>query len=405
MAVFVRLFVNCLGIAMLVSAQATWAEQSRSIAQWTAIGADLSAQGHGVQAVVVLGNVVHAAPKYSPARTTLDRTLDALGPVARSDIFLRSAIRRDPQNAVAFQTALLRLDQIHPWRFSAQVGLLPTTNLGHSASAKYFVTDIGVFDISDGAQKKSGVGFAFGLHVDRYFHSTLGNRIRLRGSLFGNWYSVRRLRFLEPLMSLQYQALSGSNPWQVGLHAGYGFYDDPPGETSQDFTLVGTDAQKTFSLSNDRTITLSGSAQYRDYKEQPTLTGPDFSSGLSYGSRLSQKVYLRANVQLERSVPRAGYQRFSRLELSVGATRRLGDTLTGGVSLSGGMRIYDEDFPFLNYARRDHDAALTFSLKFDKLSVFHSAPQLNCTARRNDSNVALYSYHSFDCGLQLVSRF
>ncbi|OOY15111.1 surface lipoprotein assembly modifier [Thioclava sp. DLFJ4-1] len=381
------------------------APQEHSLADWTRIGARLSGKGDTLTAITILGTIAAKAPNYSPAQFALERSLDQIGSAKRADRVLRYVSDRAPDRELAFNAALRRLDQSHPWRISGQVSLLPTSNLGHVSSQTVFVTKAGRFQITDGGRESSGLGLGASASVDYYIHPALDWRLRLRGAVSGNWYSPKELRFVKPSLSVRYDRLIAGAPWGATIEVGRSFYAAAPGQTRSDATDTSLSLDRHWRLAHDANLTVIGSVTQSRFEEKRYLNGPRYALNLGYDRAIWRRSRIDLGLRLERADVRSDYQSYTRAALTVGASRRLTKTLSVKLSATVGVRDFDGDFPLFGKPRMDRDISLTASVGLDRFKVMGTTPQLSCTARRNRSNVSLYSYRSLDCGVHFISRF
>ncbi|PFG62147.1 uncharacterized protein DUF560 [Thioclava sp. ES.031] len=377
----------------------------RSLADWTKLGEDLAAQGRIPQSVLVLGEVIARRPNYAPAQQALDGTFARLGSVRRSDRFLRYAIEHDRKHMSAYAAALQRLDRTHPFRISANFGVLPTSNLGHSSSSRYFVTNAGTFLISDGGSQKTGVGIGFGLYGDLIIHPHPGYRFRFRTGARGGWYRRGSLRSIAPMVSARFEALEAPAPWGLEAFARRRVYDGKPNEITSDVATKGLSFDKHWILSSRKRLGIYMRGEYRSYLEKPNLSGPDYVVGMTISRPLGDRMSISYGVNLERSLPRLEYQRFKRVSAHAGITKLITKSLVGGIEVTGDWRGFDHTFPLLGYARRDRGLSVTLSARFLSMKVLNGIPKVECTMHQSHSNVALYSYRSVDCGINLIAKF
>ncbi|OWY01076.1 hypothetical protein B6V75_15775 [Thioclava sp. F1Mire-8] len=381
------------------------APQERSLADWTQIGARLSAKGDTLTAITILGTTAAKAPHYSPAQIALEQSLDQIGSPKRADRVLRYVADRAPDREMAFNAALRQLDQSHPWRISGQISLLPTSNLGHVSSQKVFVTKAGRFQITDGGRETSGLGLGASASVDYYIHPALDWRLRLRGAVSGNWYSPKELRFVKPSFSVRYERLIAGAPWGATIEAGHSFYAAAHGQTRSDATDTSLNLDRHWRLAHDANLTVIGSVTQSRFEAKRYLNGPRYALSLGYDRAISRRSSLELALRLERADLRSDYQSYTRAALTVGASRRITRTLSAELSATAGLRDFDGDFPLFGKPRVDRDISLTASVGLESFKVMGTTPQLSCTARRNRSNVSLYSYLSLDCGVHFVTQF
>lgn len=392
--------ILALGLAAALPARA---ETVLGLDDWLARAAQAQAAGRDREALAILGAVVAERPGYTPAKTALTAALDRLGPPARAEAVLRGALARDPKHRKAWLAALTALDRAHPWRVSGSFALLPTSNLGHTSSERYLVTDFGTFLIDDGADEKPGLGASFGLSADRVFALAPGQRLHATFSLNGAWFEAKRQRYAEPGIALRYENLTGPGFWQIETYLRQRAYDGAPGDVTSDQRTAGISAAKMIPLGRG-TLTLRGRSEYRSFREKPYYDGPYRALGLSRSQSIGA-TRLSYGITLEQMRTRKDYHRNRGVALDIGLTRDFSPRLTAGVSLFADWHRYDANFPMLGRPRSDHSFGLGLNLRLPGVEVMGASPQIGCTARRNISNVALYSWDAVDCTLGWQRRF
>ncbi|WP_339107286.1 porin family protein [Thioclava sp. GXIMD4216] len=384
------------------------AEQTRTIAQWMALAAQLEMSGQPLKALKVYGEIAAQRPDYRPAASAIDRVLAQMGRPQRAEAVLRYVLRHETRNRPAYLAALRQLDRAHPFRFSGSFGLLPSTNIARSSSQTYLVTDYGTFLIENGGDEKTGIGAEFSVSGDWIFHPAPGHRLRLSSVLSGEWYAQRDLRYLQPSVTLAYENLLTPDDWGVSAYGRYRAYDGLADQKTSDYRAYGVVARKRWWLdaASLPQASLSGSllAEYRDYLDKQGYDGRFYQAAGSF-SHQAGASQLSYGLRLGRSDVRLDYHRYRALGLSAGIVRPLGRKVTAGATLRYDWRRYDADFPLLGEVRHDETAELSVFASFRQIRIGNSLPKLRCSYTNNRSNVALYRYDSFDCGLDLDLTF
>lgn len=370
---------------------------------WLARAAQAQAAGRGRAALAILGGVVAERPDYPPAETALAAALDRIGPPARAEAALRGALARDPAHRKAWLAALGVLDRAHPWRLSGSFALLPTSNLGHTSSERYLVTDFGTFLIDDGGEEKPGIGARFGLSADRVFALAPGQRLHATFSLSGAWFETAHQRYAEPGIALRYENLTGPGSWQLETYLRQRAYDGEPGEVTSDQRTTGIAAARLIPLGNG-TLTLRARGEYRSFREKPYYDGPYQALGFSRSQRIGA-TRLSYGLTLDRMRTRTDYHRNRGLALQLGLARDFGPRFSAGVTFFADWHRYDANFPILGRPRFDHSFGFGLNARLPGVQLMGASPKIGCTARRNISNVALYSWDAVDCTLGWERRF
>ena len=362
------------------------------------------------KAALAFAKARRIAPTDLRAQLALAEAFAQQGQVARSEAFLKHLLRDPAQSdhVDAYLNALSKLQQRYPFVASASVALLPSTNIANASSETVFDTLLGRFEIDGGGEETSGVGVEFGARGT--YRSPLGEGLSLEigAALNRIWYDAPELRYWRGRATADVVGVDPSNEWRGGLHADRIYYDATTGQTSDRIALG---AHGTWSQTvNDTTrLTLSALAEYRDYLDKDSLSGPYASLGAggskAFGHGVPQGATLSWGGSVERSRPSLDYHRFWGATARVGYAQNLTDTLRGGVTMSATLKLYDADFAAVDYARRDEIYRFGVSLSDSRIKLLGSTPTLSCGYKLQSSNIALYTTSSTDCRLGWSYRF
>jgi hypothetical protein len=82
-----------------------------------------------------------------------------------------------------------------------------------------------------------------------------------------------------------------------------------------------------------------------------------------------------------------------------------GGGLSWSVGYSATWHSYDAVFPLFSYARSDTSQTVSLNLSHRNIQIGNATPRINCFAKKQTSNVVLYSYKTVDCSLTLGYDF
>ncbi|WP_406870417.1 surface lipoprotein assembly modifier [Thioclava sp. 'Guangxiensis'] len=395
-------------LAILLAAGPLRAEQTRSVADWMGVATRLDAEGKPLSALRIYGDIAAQRPDYTPATHALDRVLAQIGSARRSEAILKYVLQGERTHRAPYLAALRRLDATHPFRFSFSGGLLPSSNVSRTSSQTYLITDFGTFLIANGGEEESGIGAEASLEGDWVLQPALGHRLHLRPSLSGEWYSQRQLRFLQPSLALSYENLTGRDDWGLTASARYRAYDGRADENTSGHRAYGISAYKRWMLEavplERAMVTGAALAEYRDYFDKDGYDGRFYQLSSTFQHRAG-RASLSYGARISRSDVRLDYHRYDGAGLTLGVSRPLGQSIAGGASLRYDWRFYDADFPLMGEPRKDQVAGISVFATLRDIRIGDSSPRIRCGYTTSASNIALYDYESFDCGLSLDLTF
>lgn len=401
-------FARCMAVAVCLSAGpgvTPAAAEVHTVAEVVDKAEALLSDGRAGQALVLFGEVAARHPGYAPAEDGLHRALAHFGSPRRAEWVLRYFLAETRGHSAALLAAWQRLDRDRPLRFSGSVALLPSTNVEHVASQRYFVTDFGTFLIKDGGKESTGIGLSFEGTATAFLHPWPGHRFRLDASVAGVWFNTARLRFVEPQISLGYEHLGGRAPWSLSGFVSRRVYGGTAADMTADHVSRGLTYAQTWRLGQVDRLTLQLRGEYQRYWKQTYMSGPRYHLDLGRSQPLGGRARLSYGISLDRALPDKAYHRFTGVGLRLGYERPILKGVRGGLWLGLGEQIYDTAFPLLGKERRDRAVSVGVSMTLSRMKVFGQAPRVLCTARRSQSNVALYSTNSVDCSLSLGLAF
>lgn len=358
------------------------------------------------KATVYFSKARTLAPREPRAQLSLAEAFAQGGQVRRAEAFLRYLLKQPAQgkNEAYYLTALSKLQSRSPFVASASFAALPSTNIRNTSSQTVFDTLLGRFEIDDGGEETSGIGIDVG--VKGLYRQPLrdGLSFELGAALHRIWYAEPELRYWRGRLTADLIWLEAVQDLKIGLHADRIYYTDVDGDSS-DRIASGIHGHWSRALPQDTRLSINGLAEYRDYLDKGTLSGPYASLGLGWSKRFDNKDLFFLGGSIERSKPSLDYHRYWGTTLRAGYDANITDTLRGGVNLSATFRHYDSDFSAVDYARQDEIYRIGVSLSDKRIKLMGGTPKLSCGYKIQNSNIALYEATSTDCRIGWSYQF
>lgn len=350
------------------------------------------------KAALYFSKALRVAPTNPTPQLAMAEAWVRQGQIRKTEAFLQHLLRDPDQarNADHYLKAFSQLQKRYPLVASASFAVLPSTNIRNTSSETVFDTLLGRFNIDDGGQETSGIGSEASARLSYRRPLAKGLSFELGTTLKRVWYSDPDLRFWRGRVSADVRTFDTTGELRAGLHVDRTYYGETEG-TSSDRTITGAHLSWSHALSSDTRLNLSALAEYRDYLDKGSLSGPYGALSIGWRKRLEKGAILSFGGTLERSTPKLNYHRYWGAGLRTGYDMRLTDTFRVGVDLSANLRLYDTDFAAVNYARRDEIYRVGLSLSDSRLKLMGVTPKLSCGYRVQSSNIALYSSNTTDC--------
>ncbi|MEG3663385.1 porin family protein [Celeribacter halophilus] len=358
------------------------------------------------KATVYFSKARRLAPRDPRAQLSLAEAFARDGQVRRAEAFLRYLLKQpeQAQNETYYLAALAKLQSRYPFVASASFAALPSTNIRNTSSQTVFDTLLGRFEIDDGGEETSGIGVDVG--VKGLYRRSLadGFSFELGTSLHRIWYGEPELRYWRGRLTADLIWLEAEQDLRIGLHGDRIYYTDVEGNSS-DRIASGIHGYWSRALTQDTRLSVNGLAEYRDYLDKGTLSGPYASLGVGWGKRFDNSAAFFMGGSIERSKPSLDYHRYWGTTLRAGYDTNITDTLRGGVNLSATLRHYDSDFSAVDYARQDEVYRIGVSLSDKRIKIMGGTPKLSCSYKIQNSNIALYEATSTDCRIGWSYQF
>ncbi|MBU2867596.1 porin family protein [Pacificibacter marinus] len=358
------------------------------------------------KAIVYFSKARRIAPSDLPAQLSLAEAFARSGQVRRAEAFLQYLLKRPEYGRYETQylAALAKLQARYPFVASVSFAALPSTNIRNTSSETVFDTLIGRFEIDDGGEETSGIGFEVGLH-GRYRHPIAdGLTFEIGATLNRIWYDDPELRYWRGRVTTDIKKVGTHGSILGGLHFDRTYYAEVEGDSS-DRIATGLHGQWSRSFTGKTQFTFSGVAEYRDYLDKDSLSGPFASVHLGWNKRLETGAIIHLGGTVERSKPSLDYHGYWGGTLRGGYETNLTDTLRAGVNLSAAVRRYDSDFAAVDYPRRDEIYRFGFTVSDSRIKIMGGTPKLSCGYKIQNSNIALYQSASTDCRIGWSYQF
>ncbi|WP_303504397.1 porin family protein [Pacificibacter sp. 1_MG-2023] len=358
------------------------------------------------KAIVYFSKARRIAPSDLPAQLSLAEAFARNDEVRRAEAFVRYLLNQPEYGKYETQylAALAKLQTRYPFVASASFAALPSTNIKNTSSATVFDTLIGRFEIDDGGEETSGIGFDVGLQGRYRYPLADGLSFEIGAALNRIWYDDPDLRYWRGRVTTDIKQIGARGSILGGLHFDRTYYADVEGDSS-DRIATGLHGQWSRSLSPQTRLRFNGIVEYRDYLDKDTLSGPYASLSSTWVKTLETGAAIVFGGAVERSKPSLGYHRYWGGTLRGGYETNITDTLRAGLSLSAAVRRYDSDFAAVDYPRRDEIFRLGFSVSDSRIKIMGGTPKLSCGYKIQNSNISLYQSTSTDCRIGWSYQF
>lgn len=358
------------------------------------------------KATVYFAKARGIAPSDLRAQLSLTEAFARSGQIRRAEAFLLYLLRQPEQEKYEtdYLAALAKLQTRYPFVASASFAALPSTNIKNTSSETVFDTLLGRFEIDDGDEETSGIGIEAGLH-GRYRHP-IANGLNFEiGTTFKRiWYNETDLRYWRGRVTADVQKIDAYGSMRGGLHFDRTYYAEVEGDSS-DRIATGLHGQWSITLTSQTRLTFNGIAEYRDYLDKDSLSGPYTSLSSAWVKTFETGTSILFGGAIERSEPSLDYHRYWGGTVRAGFETNVSDTLRAGVNLSATLRQYDTDFSAVDYARRDEVYRIGLSLSDSRIKVLGGTPKLSCGYKIQNSNISLYQSRSTDCRIGWSYKF
>ena len=370
-------------------------------------GLDFKSSGELELAAKVFRIALAVAPNYFPARRALVDTLLELEEYEAAEFHLRKLIDIDsnPNAQDAYYSTLDKIISKHPFKYDFSFAVLPSSNINNGTKNIYFDTEIGQFTINESGRESSGIGLYLGTSASHRWPLGNGQLMKLTGSLSGMWYDVESLRHIDGKLSLTYQVDESQTHWSVEPYIRKSWYIPSSESSSSDVKALGISVNYLRQLSEAYSLGVEGLVEDQSYIEKSYMSGPFRSATFKLEHRANADTLYSLNFGVQGHQPEAEHLAYQGLSLSAGVTKSWGNSFTTGITVGVGKRDYIENYTALTFPRMDQFYSIGMSVQNSKLKLFDTIPRINCTYKRNHSNVAFYDYQTTNCQISLTRNF
>lgn len=364
-------------------------------------------------AVRAFRTILRVQPGNIRARRALVDCLMIAGEYEAAEFHLAYLLDKDP-NPTATARYYAVQDEIvrkSPLSYSGTFAVLPSTNVNNGVRVSTFTVGGLPLVISDSGLETSGYGVLLGGNASYRWPLGNGQQVRVKGDVLANWYEIEALRSLTGTVALQYERDGEGSKIEIGPYVRRTWYlpvENP--DKAPDNYAVGISMGYEEQLNAHDKISINLRYEYQNHFAVSSLgnykSGPYRSGSVRINHEVNPSLSVFTSLGLQRyAPPLSGHLTYSGVNLSVGATKLWSPELMTGVTLGVGERAYDGYYPLHGFARQDQFYSLTLSARSTKLKVFDVIPQLSCTYKRNQSNVAFFDYETTNCQIALTQSF
>ncbi len=284
--------------------------------------------------------------------------------------------------------------------FGVQFAILPSTNLNQGTSNSHFDSTAGQVLIDKNAKPISGVGVKLG--VSGYFQHMFDAQSRVVADwrISRELYKHKQFNSTSGLLSLTYQRAADQFDWSISTYA-----QNVWREQGTDKLVYGARGDLSLRLGDKKRLSFSLDLGRDQYKGNPQASGnfAIFNTALSY--QLSPSMSITSGFGLEGSRPSAKYAQYNAAKAFVDVSKYWKGGLSTSLGLEIGARKYADTYPNTTSARSDKFYKLNLSLQNDNISLGGFTPRVDCSYKKNISNVAYFDYGTTNCGISFSRSF
>jgi hypothetical protein len=366
--------------------------------------------GFAAFGLLTLATSAIADPKFLDRKAILDQSLQnhQLGNHSAARQGLKFLLRSSPDPAdEAYVLDLYHgIRNTQPWFISGGFSILPSTNINAASSQDVFKTSIGDLSINDGGKAQSGVSFRGQVEFGRGFVLGQGREASLSLSLSRQTSGYSFLSRSDAFVTASYEQLGRWGSFTATPSVGFVRYDQAKtGEDRQDRYQYSLFFAGERHLSPFRTVFASLGFSRSEYTHAKYNDANSVDLGFGFSGYLGDRIQIIAKTSLGRLVTRNAHTTKSYGSVEVGANMPFLIYGNLGVNASLSGSAYDGIFPLLAHARTDGSLSIGFSYGDSRIKIFGKTPELNCSWKRTNSSVALYTNEVTDCEVSLTLRF
>ncbi|MGH1444684.1 MAG: surface lipoprotein assembly modifier [Cognatishimia sp.] len=304
-----------------------------------------------------------------------------------------------------YQNAIRTLTSKKPLSFGLSAALLASSNAGRSSSEATFHTDLGDFTIGDPDASQSGIGLRINATGTYKYAYAPGRDLSATAKLGTSLHESDSLRSSDQTLTLAHRWLVPGARYTLSVAGKHTSYPTLPGRSAPDNNTLSASLNAYHALPKNRALSYGISVRDQTYTERSYLDGVTTSLNAAYSFPISK----RGNVTLMGGAStanlQAGHFSYSGFDLGLRYSHKSNSGFDWSLGYHASQRDYDDIFTALSYARSDKSNTISIGLSHRDIRIKEMTPSLNCFAKRQSSNVALYTYDTFDCSVSLKHAF
>lgn len=355
------------------------------------------------EAVALFNETLVANPNHLNAQRELASTLFLKGQYRLAERQFRELIKLDGSAAMRpiYQSYIDRIAKEQPLSFSGHISFLPSTNVNRGTDNLVFDSTAGQFRISPGSRAISGIGVQVG--ATGTYRLPAGNRTESLISFGINGAFYEQPSFNSAVFTIRYShgvQLSDINRLGFSVYSRYSWYG-----SDADNVAAGLVLSAGHRLSSQDHVSFKLKYEYRHFDIQDYNTGVFTAASLRYGSQPSPSLAYGLDFGISRLDSNSQHSNYTGLELIADVQKGWSGGLVTGAGISVGMRDYDIDFPLAGEPRADRYFGISLSARNNAWNFSGFTPELRCSYKHNQSNIALYQHDITECDLSISRRF
>jgi tetratricopeptide (TPR) repeat protein len=365
-------------------------------------GIILHEQARYEDAVAQFRRILQSRPEQILVRQALVRSLMALRDYEAAEYHLELLIETDQneRNIPQYRGTQRRILAEKPYGITGSFSIVPSSNINRGTTNDVFSTGIGDFTIAEQGKQTAGTSIKASVSAFRRFALEDGNTFTLNGSIDGSKNLDDDGSSYTLTLGSDYKNRTETGYWQLSPEASLNYV---AGEKSNyavglDYTLVRQSSQK-----NIWTYALGG--YRRDFYADDYRDGLFWNSSVSLRRLISPSLSIRGKVALGAGLPERDDLHYSDYSASVDVYKSWPSGWRTSAGLQFDYRPYAENFTAVDFPREDRGRTLRVSLLNSNISFQGYSPNLGCSFKSVESNIAFYDYSVRECGIGITRRF
>lgn len=304
-----------------------------------------------------------------------------------------------------YQNAIRSLTSKKPLSFGLSAAFLASSNAGRSSSESTFHTDLGDFTIGDPDASKSGIGLRINATGTYKYAYAPGRELSATAKLGTSLHNSAALRSSDQTLAMAHKWLAPGARYTLSFAGKQTTYPTLSGRTAPDNKTLSASLNAYHVLSKNRALSYGVSILDQTYEARNYLDGVTTSLNAAYSFPISKRGKVTLLGGTSTANLQAGHYSYSGYNLGVRYSHKTSNGLDWSLGYRTAQRNYDDIFTALSYARADKSNTISIGLSHRDIRIKEMTPTLNCFAKRQSSNVALYTYDTFDCSVSLNHAF